>query len=902
MGCSLPLASRPSLALPSPQRPSSPATFATTSQATACASPLPEGGARTSSNSSSPLENRGGKAGGLADELSGERRKSAAATSNRMGAIRVPLLKRLPRGATGKTNPLKGKIPKPAAEQTTPPPFTNNLKEPDDFRSTANSARTKSGSGSNNCSSSAAGASFPFSLFNRGDGARLPSIPLSMQRAAALLRRRRASLFAPASSPSSSASRPLGRRAGPRIGRGNSQPCAGRRAEAGADQSESVAGSSASVGHSCRSLLLDVRRDQKTKKPLFYSRVQVHRSIDDRYVVQPTVLGTGMSGAVRKAVHRVSGKAVAVKSLPLANLPPKQLHLLCNEVAVYLQLDHPNICKLLEVYEDQHAIHLVMELCSGKELYDRLASRKKYSEADALRVARDMLSAINYCHRHNICHRDLKLENWVYLSEDDDAPLKLIDFGFSRFFNRGIPMTAMHGTVYYVSPEVLDGCYDEKCDIWSLGVIVYMLLSGVPPFNASQEKFILAKVKRGDFQMEGPRWKEVSDLAKHFIKCLLRKDPKLRPSACEALRHPWLVAPPSNTSKSGGELDGLVLKSMCEFAASSAIKRAALGLIALSLHSKDVEELEVQFKKLDGDRSGTITLQQLTSILATRLDLQPEECRRIFRRIDQLGDREIHYSEFLASTIQAKLVLDEGLIRRAFERFDVDCSGFISLGNLRSVLGDSYCDEKDLVAVFELADYRKNGKIEYDEFLVALTTEDWTGRHAIQPHPISLTTNASSSSSSSSSSQPNPALVEEPATTCSSPRSSNIQSHASETSLCGGSSQEVSSSSLLASKQSLAPFPSVGASHQGSSSVTRRSSASSLTPPPLRQYDPLLPGEHSKPRQPGPPENDRAAKEEAEKEAEEEEMASQHKLAVGKALVERLEDAQTANSLLRFAH
>eukprot|EP00918_Siedleckia_nematoides_P106076 GHVU01231567.1.p1 GENE.GHVU01231567.1~~GHVU01231567.1.p1 ORF type:complete len:386 (+),score=71.78 GHVU01231567.1:567-1724(+) len=263
--------------------------------------------------------------------------------------------------------------------------------------------------------------------------------------------------------------------------------------------------------------------------------------ISDYYDISSIVLGTGISGAVRIATRRDNGLQFAVKTLSTEPGNSKRLAMVHNEVKIYLKLDHPNIAKLREVFEDSVGIHLVMELCTGKELYDSLASRKKYSENDAKNVTRQMLSAVNYCHKHSICHRDLKLENWVYADPREDAPLKLIDFGFSRLFNRGIPMTAMHGTVYYVSPEVMDGCYREKCDIWSIGVIVYMLLSGNPPFNGTQDHSILIKIRKARVSFEGPRWGGISDAAKDFVASLLVKDPERRPSAEEALQHPWLV-------------------------------------------------------------------------------------------------------------------------------------------------------------------------------------------------------------------------------------------------------------------------------------------------------------------------------------------------------------------------
>lgn len=147
-----------------------------------------------------------------------------------------------------------------------------------------------------------------------------------------------------------------------------------------------------------------------------------------------------------------------------------------NEIVISLTLDHPNICRMHEVFESggqgSGAVFLVMELCTGKELYDRLSELRRYSERDAVIVTGQMLDAIRYVHDHGICHRDLKLENWVYLNDDKDSPLKLIDFGFSKQFHPRVPMTAIQGTVYYVSAEVMKGSYNNLCDIWSLGMFL----------------------------------------------------------------------------------------------------------------------------------------------------------------------------------------------------------------------------------------------------------------------------------------------------------------------------------------------------------------------------------------------------------------------------------------------
>eukprot|EP00921_Rhytidocystis_pertsovi_P019108 GHVQ01030294.1.p1 GENE.GHVQ01030294.1~~GHVQ01030294.1.p1 ORF type:complete len:864 (-),score=164.49 GHVQ01030294.1:233-2824(-) len=473
---------------------------------------------------------------------------------------------------------------------------------------------------------------------------------------------------------------------------------------------------------SCSTLL-----DRFSKASILHSRIQRGVCVTDLYTFEPgAVLGTGISGTVRVGQHKQTGVQFAVKSLNVVNLNPRKATLLYNEVSIYLSLDHPNIAKLFEVYEDDKAIHLIMELCTGKELYDRLASKKRYHERDAVKVTRQMLAAINYCHKHRICHRDLKLENWVYATMADDAALKLIDFGFSRIFNPGVPMTAMHGTVYYVSPEVMDGCYGEKCDIWSIGVIVFMLLSGSPPFNGGSDHETLVKIKRAAFSFQGQRWLGISEDARHFISQLLLKNPEARLSAEAALQHRWLNP---TTDIKDTEIDTAVLKSMLRFAASSAMKRAALGVIAYSMRTEDMECLEEEFRKIDKTGSGTIRLDHLVSILTTSLNITEEQAHTIFQKMSQTRDQEVHYSEFLASTMMAKVALDEPIIRAAFQKFDVDNSGFISLTNLRQVLGDEY-DGKAVGDILNTCS--SHGMLNYDDFLNTLCSddvmdvEDWT--------------------------------------------------------------------------------------------------------------------------------------------------------------------------------
>ena len=451
------------------------------------------------------------------------------------------------------------------------------------------------------------------------------------------------------------------------------------------------------------------------------ARIIRNATVYERYdILFDKVLGTGISGEVMEAVSRTTGDHVAIKTLSTVNLTKKKSEMLYNEIEVYLKLDHPNICKLLEVYEDESAVHLVMELCSGGELYERLAQLKRYTERDAARVTLQMLNAINYCHAHSICHRDIKLENWVYANPSSDSQLKLIDWGMSRIFT-GEPMTQIHGTVYYVSPQVLAGNYDNKCDVWSIGVIVYMILSGSPPFPGQNDQEIINRIKSTEVSFEGPRWLGISKDAKDYISLLLTREPKMRPSAAQAMDHPWLrrMISEEDGCSVDNEIDLDVLRNIQQFSRQNAIRRAALGMIAMSLTQNDVANMEEEFMKLDSNRGGTIKLDELANALTTRLNMSNEEATQIFNRVDQTGDDEIHYTEFLAAALQTKLVVNEKYIKAAFQKFDVDNTGLISEDDLRRVMGDVYKGE-DVGEIFRQADYKNNGFIDYEEFLKAI--------------------------------------------------------------------------------------------------------------------------------------------------------------------------------------
>jgi len=451
----------------------------------------------------------------------------------------------------------------------------------------------------------------------------------------------------------------------------------------------------------------------------------VRADIDRDFDFTGRVLGTGYSGAVRCAVHRTSGLQVAVKSFSKRRLKPHRLELLRGEVQVYLHIDHPNICRLLHAYEGKRDVWLIMELC-GCELYSRLCERRAYHEADTSNVAHQMLQAVSYLHAHQMVHRDLKLENWMYGATARDDRVKLIDFGFSRILTDADETLEMPcGTLHYTSPEVLSRKYTSKCDIWSLGVICYMLLLGRPPFRGSNNPRIARSIMHDDFGKDG-RWAQLSCEAKDFVTQLLHKDAKLRLDATQALAHPWIM---NKSDQFGSQEVGIdVLKSLQKFARGSHLRRAALTVMAYSLTSKELQDLEQVFLAFDKSGQGTITFNTLAEVMQDRLEVTSQEVERIFQSMDFANDEEVHYTPFIAAMLATRVQLNEDKVRTSFEAFDQDGTGFITAESIMRMFNtlpgsevSGSLSREDAERWIREVDFKGNGVIDYDEFFAALS-------------------------------------------------------------------------------------------------------------------------------------------------------------------------------------
>jgi calcium-dependent protein kinase len=392
-------------------------------------------------------------------------------------------------------------------------------------------------------------------------------------------------------------------------------------------------------------------------------------------------------------------------------------------------LDHPNIIKLYEHFEDHKNIYLVMELCTGGELFDRIIEENKMSEKHAAIIMRQMLRAINYMHGSNVMHRDLKPENFLFRSKDpvEKTDLKIIDFGLSCEFEPGQMVKTRAGTPYYVAPQVLQGEYDQACDLWSCGVMLYIILVGYPPFYAEKDEDVLKKVSAGAFSFRADDWRDISHDAKDLIKKLLKKTVKDRINASEALDHRWIkdtapAAPAANVSRS-------VLQNLKAFRSMHKMKKAALHVIAHQLGDEAIKELRDLFTSLDKDGNGTLTIQEMKDgIEKSGLTNQTIDLKAILEDVDADGSGVIDYTEWIASTLNMKQYFQEDVLWAAFKVFDRDGNGKISKDelanivledpNVKQVIGQKQGVELD--QILAQVDANGDGEIDFDEFVAMM--------------------------------------------------------------------------------------------------------------------------------------------------------------------------------------
>lgn len=437
-------------------------------------------------------------------------------------------------------------------------------------------------------------------------------------------------------------------------------------------------------------------------------------NIQEDYELGP-ILGAGAFGSVRIAVQKSTGLDRAIKTIKkdkIAKDPQSKLSFF-HEIEILKELDHPNVLRIYEYYEDKNFFHLVTELLTGGELFEYLTSQEFLSELTAANFMQQVLTAINYCHHRGIVHRDLKPENLLLEKKSGDSLLKIIDFGAAGIYDGSKPLKARFGTCYYIAPEVLKREYNEKCDIWSCGVILYLLLSGRPPFFGKSDEEILSRVEKGTFSFNLPEWEHISAEAKDLIKQMLQFNPELRLSAEQALQHVWF----DNNTVRNKPLPSIV-QNLAKFRASQKLQHAVLTFISSQLTSKkEISQLAENFKLIDKNGDGKLSKEELIEeFLKT---MSQEEALAELNRILEVADLDqngfIDYSEFLMATVKKETVSNKKNLETAFRLFDLDGNGTISAKELKNILGED-CSDIVWEEVISKVDQNGDGSIDLKEF------------------------------------------------------------------------------------------------------------------------------------------------------------------------------------------
>ncbi|XP_072962091.1 calcium-dependent protein kinase 29-like [Typha angustifolia] len=428
-------------------------------------------------------------------------------------------------------------------------------------------------------------------------------------------------------------------------------------------------------------------------------------------------LGRGQFGVTYLCTERATGIKYACKSVSKKKLVSRSdIEDMRREVMILQHLTgQPNIVEFKGAYEDRQNVHLVMELCSGGELFDRIVAKGSYSEREAAAICRDIVTVVHVCHFMGVIHRDLKPENFLLASKDDNADIKATDFGLSVFIEEGKVYHELVGSAYYVAPEVLKKNYGTEIDVWSAGVILYILLCGVPPFWAETDKGIFDAILQGDIDFKSKPWPSISEGAKDLIRKMLTQNPKERITAAQALEHPWLRKDGEASDK---PIDSAVLVRMKQFSAMNKLKKLALQVIAESLSEEDIKGLTQMFKNMDTDKNGTITFDELkTGLSRLGSRVTEEEVKALMEGADVDKNGSIDYLEFTTAMMNRhKLDRKETLIK-AFQHFDKDGSGYITRDELKEAMGDrGMGDEATINEVLDDVDTDKDGRINYEEF------------------------------------------------------------------------------------------------------------------------------------------------------------------------------------------
>ena len=460
-----------------------------------------------------------------------------------------------------------------------------------------------------------------------------------------------------------------------------------------------------------------------------YELIPINKTEINQYYSFIALLGKGAFGEVWEVEHtklkqRRAIKIINKKSVKFDEECKKQFQ---KEMQILTQIDHPNIVRIFEIFESNDTIYLVCELIKGKMLSKKMTNQN-FSEPEIAILMSQILSALNYCHKKNIVHRDLKPDNIMFESNEKDAILKIIDFGQSSFFETNQKFTGFIGTPLFMSPELVsqEG-FGVKTDIWSAGIILYILLRGQLPFITSSLQILFNQIKVTKFTKDTfktSEWDKVSEIAKDLLSRMLTYNPKYRSSAEELLYHPFLKSN-SNNLKIPLNSSLQVFKNIEKYSRRRSSLKAIRGFLAANLQLSDqYKAARKLFNLMDKNKDGKLSIEEISKTLK-EMDCQymisDEKLKSLFEKMDTNKNGFIDYTEFISAATNMGIETVGECLEGAFKNLDFESKGYISTNELREQIVNEFGNVEPVVnSLIKVIDEKNEGKITKNEFIEAV--------------------------------------------------------------------------------------------------------------------------------------------------------------------------------------
>ena len=437
-------------------------------------------------------------------------------------------------------------------------------------------------------------------------------------------------------------------------------------------------------------------------------------------------LGDGSYGTVFLAVNIMTKQNIAMKKIKKVKENEIDDMEIKNEIDILKKLDHPNIVKIIEFYSASKAYYIITDYCPCGELYNQI--KTQYNEYQLSVLFYQVFSGLYYLHSKNIVHRDLKLEN-ILISEIEKDNItnekyfwvKIIDFGTAKIFEKNKNEKTVVGSSYYIAPEVLQKNYNEKCDTWSAGVILYMLIVGRAPFDGKNDDEIIDNIKKGKFNAKHKKLLNASSEVQDLVKHLLQVNVKKRFSASDALKHPWFKKFNAKAIYFNIDKEQIIiyLNRLRKFQINSKFQQMVLAFITHNIpDSKETKDILKIFRMFDTDDDGKLTMDELYKGLINYFDenIIKNEINDIFLLLDGGNRGYIEYEEFLRATLDQKTLLREENLVYAFNFFDKGNKGKLSVDKIKKFFVDDKVSEDVFKSIFNEIDSNEDGEIDFGEF------------------------------------------------------------------------------------------------------------------------------------------------------------------------------------------